>query len=328
MLERIACKFQMVLLPPPSSELTAARQEYLEHGKSYYKGVIGWIDATAKRHGEEIRFVGGTLTDVLTPDTTFTVDAPNRTIRIANHKDLTPIRPDGTIKDLDIISFCPDPSRHEEFMAEIKTKFSEDRRRGFPLPYISVEPTHYHDKGWTQRKERLQFVSTLDVKEVRVLGKEEVVEILSLRFDRINQTISWKSVDPWTAELSDGTKFTILNPIAHMLRYHMRVPSGPKKKDTEPKEYEQGKTASKMELLRKMARAVYEEGLRQGIDYLDETHYAPWLRFIDRMQNDPDKIIRLKAALTGTYWDTIGTAFSRGVGPLKHLQPLATRFTT
>lgn len=304
------------------SELAAVRQEYYQQAGNYYQGVIGWIDATAKMRGEDIRFVGGTLTDVLTPETVFTVDVPNRVIRIGNHKELTPIRPDGTIKDLDIISFCPDPNRHEAFMAEIKTTFSEDRRRGFPLPYISVEPTHYQKHGWSQRKERLQFVSTLDV------GEEEAIAVPSLRFDKIHQTISWGSVEPWTAELSDGTKFAILNPIGHMLRYHMRVPSGPKKKDTDEKDYPSGKRASKMDLLKMMADAVYEEGLRQGIDYYNEDYYAPWLRFINSMQNDPDKIIRLKAKLTGTYWDTIGTVFSHGVGPLKHLQTLATRFTT
>lgn len=297
---------------------------YQENPRTYYRDAIKSIDRLANSEfGINLVFVGGTFTDFINPTTQFTVSSSGRTIQLHNHNDLNPYRKNNTVKDLDAVCFHPDRELTLEFMRTLDVLAKWDKDRGLPVPPISIEPTYFHGRGWPERRDRLQLVSTIDARTASPFLDHDA---LYLKYDKIEQPINWKSVEPWRVVLSDGTSFPTLNPFGHALRYCMRVASGPKMKDRQTHEVD-GFKFSKMSLLMTMAKATHRAGLEAGIDYTGEEYFGSWFEFIRELRDNPDPIIRLKAKAADFFWNTLGTTLSQGVGPAKHLASLATKFT-
>lgn len=266
-----------------------------------YIAAIAQIERVATYLGINHRIVGGTFTDLLNPQTTFSIDPTNHTIAPDGYNQPTMYRADGTVKDVDMISFCP----NQITVSEAK-RLLKDFERQKPFPHISLEPTYY--SHWPRRNRLTQMVSTIDV------DGEDNAATPSLNFGNIHQPISWESVAPWKVVLDNGVSFTILNPYAHGLRYVMRNLSGVKKKDRE-----------KMSILMRMGGQVRQAGLAQEEDYLEL--YRPWIVFIHSMQRADDLVTRLKTKGTRFYWNTVGTSFAHGRGIFKPLASLGDRFT-
>lgn len=292
--------------PPEGREATS--QKYLR--------ALLTIEQICREHELNHRFVGGTLTDLLDPQTEAEIDFFNRTLFLTNYTSPQMHRSDGTIKDVDLICFCSYQAEFTQGSRALKALEKDRRQRKEPFPHISLEPTLF--PSWPERKAALQFVSGLDVDKS---GQ------LYLTFDRIRKPIDWESVRPWTIVLTQhgNASLTILNPFAHALRYAMRVPSGVKKKDKETR-VEEDERYSKMSLLLRLGMEVAREAQKHGYDYRHEL-YRPWIEFIQAMMRSTDFRIRAKRAITGAYWDTVGTAIAHGRGFFKPLAEFGDKLT-
>lgn len=277
-----------------------------------------------QRLGEEYeidhRFVGGTITDLLNSQTAVSFDHKNRVMRLKNYNPPAMFRSsDGTIKDVDLICFCPDLQRFQEFTRQLKEQTNQARIVERPRPHISVEPTFYNPH-WPERKRWRQFVTTFDVDKTGAL---------SLNFGQIHQSISWESVAPWQVKLDrDGVYFTTLNPYAHALCYLLRVPSGIKRKDKEifPDSARPTGRGSKVSLLMNLAHQADIDGKPRGYQYKDG-HYQPWVEYIKKLLKQPDPLTAFKARFTRAYWDGPGEAIAHGRGAFRTLSTLSNRMS-
>lgn len=282
----------------------------------YYIGTILEMERIFKEAGLDHRFVGGTFTDLLSPQTTSAIDVEKRTVSLINSPRPVPRRKDGTTKDIDIVCFGGEKELIERVEEVYRIQMKKERAKGKPFSYVSLEYANRAD--WTPRKRHRQFVTTFDIDENNVL---------SLNFRSINQSISWESVEPWTVNVGEKGSITVLNPYAHALCYALRVPSGVKKKDKETEtvtlENDRLKAYNKMFLIMSLAKRVSEVDLRSGIKYNDKYDpntgltglYRPWIDYINKLLKDPDPVTWGIAKVTKTYWNTIGTRVAHGGFP-------------
>lgn len=225
------------------------------------------------------------------------------------------IRSDGTVKDFDLVAFCEYREVFEDAKQRLKVEEKAHKEKGEPFPNVSIEPTRF--ANWPKRKSVLQFVSGIEVDENNNPY---------FTFDKLKQPVSWQSLAPWRIVLTqhNDTSITTFDPFAHALRYCMRVPSGVKKKDRET-HTENGERFNKMSLLMRFGMMVEAQARQHGQDYRHDL-YKPWFDFIRAMMHDPHLSVSIKRVITKNYWDTVGTAFSHGVGIFKPLADLGDRF--
>lgn len=280
-----------------------AKPDFIELDREFVR-IIRTVEQISNAGCLDHRFVGGVFSNLLNPNTTYEIDPKTSTVVLKDFTRLLMLRPDGTPADLDMISFCPDPKQTQESIGAFMSMIREADRNGKPFPYISLEPTVY--PSWKNRKRPLQLVTTFDV---------DAKGVTSLNYgglSTLSQPIKPESIEPWRVIAGD-LRFTTLNPIALLYCYELRYPSGIKRKDKEkPAGQPNGK--SKLELLGELAEAVQQTGLEAGIDYYGRYH--EWRQYIGRLQHSHDPLIRAKAFITGTYWDTVGTSCSHGSIPL------------
>lgn len=268
-----------------------------------YVQILAGIENYCSQNNLNHRFVGGTLTDLIGPQTEFEIDAAGKTIRLKGSNPQIMMRGDGTVKDVDLVIFSNNRQTYIEarntFAAWARTAKAEN----IPFPQISVEAA-YHP-GWPKRNRLKQFVSAFEVD-----GKGH----LALTFGNVRQQIPHESIEPWTVILENGTRLTTFNPVAHRLCYQLRVPSGIKPKDR-----------NKMPTLLEFAQKTIAAGLVLGINYV--TMYQPWITYIDKLQNHPDPLTKVKGTATKLYWETLGTQVSHGAGPLGRLSRLSDKLS-
>ena len=284
-----------------------------ESNEQYLNAILS-VDRLCKMYDLDHRFVGGTLTDLISPRTKATFDFENRRVHLKDYNQPQMFRADGTIKDMDLVSFRRNSEAFEDGKETLGEKEQGVKKQGLPFPHISIEPIK---TPANPRNPSLQLVSGFESDEH---------QDLFLTFDHIRQKIDRETVKPWRIVLTDdfGVSFVTLNPYAHALRYLMRVPSGMKGKDKELKR-ENGQIYNKMSPYVNLALLFDEAAQAQGIDIT--ALYKPWIDFILKMRDDPSPRIRAKRLATGTYWDTVGTALAHGRGIFEPLSKLGDRFT-
>lgn len=284
-----------------------------DEARAYLEDIHG-IQELCEEWDANHRFVGGTFTDLINPRTKARFDFDANIIYLTNHTPTQLIRSDGTVKDVDIISFIEDPAEFQLIKRKLERLEKAAKSNGGKFPHVSIEPTRF--PNFPPRNPLLQLVSGFEVDENGDLY---------LTYDRIRQKVDWETVEPWDVVLPDNTSFTVLNPYAHALRYLMRVPSGVKGKDKELKR-ENGQTYNKMSPYVNLALLFAEQAqFNYGLDI--DGLYAPWIDFIMEMRYDSSLGMKAKRAVTGTYWDTVGTALAHGKGIFEPIAKLGDRFT-
>lgn len=112
-----------------------------------YRQALLRIEEIANRLGLDHRFVGGTFTDLLNLQTTYSIDAGAKTIRLHHYTPLTPYRSDGTIKDVDMICFTP----YRDDIRTAKRIFARmekaTKKNDEPFPHVALEETQYASWG-------------------------------------------------------------------------------------------------------------------------------------------------------------------------------------
>lgn len=295
----------------------SALEETHKLEKRRYLEILGQIEQYCQEMGLNHRFVGGTFTDFIGPNTEFKIDTEIKRIQLIHSNGSTMTRTDKTIKDVDLVVFNPDRNKFLEAKEEFRSWRLEAQKNGLPYPNISAEAAWH--PGWPERKKLGQMVSVFEFDEN---GQPYLV------FGSIKQPISPESLDPWEVIIEDGASITTFNPIGHLECYHLRNPSGIKKKDTEPIGSYDGagkKPYSKLDLLERLSEEVAEEGKKRGVDF--EKIFNDWIVYARALQHDPDLLIRSKAVMLRAYWATIGTPLAHGVGLLRGLSTLSNRFT-
>lgn len=282
--------------------------------EAYCFEVLAKAEEILVEAGVDHRFVGGVIANPITLDTRVVIDPIAKRAELYSHEQLSLVRSDGTVRDIDLIGFSIDRERYTQARIRLREEKKTARSEGLPYPPISIEPTHY--PSWPERSRLRQCVSTIDV---------DARKLLYLTFGGISQEIPWQTMEPWKVVFENGLELTTINPFAIPKRYYMRNPAGLKAKDREPIEYRDGVGYSKIGLLERLAESVREQGVAQSIDYLEA--YKSWDQFLDKLLNNPDPLTRLKAIGTRVYWDTIGTTFAHGRGIFQPLASLGDRFT-
>jgi hypothetical protein len=253
--------------------------------------MISEIETYAKKHQLNHRFVGGvSYGGLVDENTTYEIDVLKRTIRLHHHHPFELLRPDGSIRDIDLIILSQNAREIGSFATFVeKLEMKMKNELGF-IPPISYE-------GVYKKREKppglLDFVTTLHTSDSEYF----------LVFDLVSQAISKATLEPWYVTLDTGLTYTTRNPIADYFAYQCRSPAGIKPKDV-----------TKIIHLSKLFKAVLAEGAIQGIDYMDENHYGTWQEFIDKLERSTVPSVQRKRAITRWYWSTLGTAFSHGRG--------------
>lgn len=253
------------------------------------------------------RFVGGvSYGGLVSETTTYRINASQKTIELFGHNPLSLVRTDGTIRDIDVILFCPKRKSMQNLRNYITTLEKKAAKEHIPFPVIAMENAIYEPEI---RNTTAQFVTAIEV------TKQNDVY---LTFDDITQKICWQSLEPWTVILEDNTKFTTRNPIADYCAYHIRAPGGIKPKDQE-----------KLKWLKKLSEAVTQEGkmLVPPVDYGSEVYFSSWREYMRKLDGTTHARIRLKKWLLSLYWKTIGTTFAHGKGFLRYLLVFSNQFT-
>lgn len=282
-------------------------------GESYYIDVVARLEEVFGASGVEHRFVGGVIANPVNLHTIVSVNLPQRTADFRNFSQLSLIRGDNSVRDIDAIGFSTDQATYAEARARVKEEAGKAKTKGLPYPPVSIEATSY--PGWPRRNKLLQFVSTLDVDEAGVLG---------LNFGEVNQPTPWETFEPWHASFGQ-LRIKSINPYGIYLRYFMRNASGLKKKDREPVEFEGEIGYSKVDLLTRISDQVQAQAGEFNMDYF--AGYESWREFIRKLKEEPDPLTWSKAFATKLYWNTVGTAFAHGAGIFKPLAHLGDRFT-
>ena len=251
------------------------------------------IEEYGKNHAIQHRFVGGvSYGGLLNDSTTCMVDPLNHEVRLKKHNQLTLLREDGTVRDIDLIFFTQNQTeirKLKEFIKELKWK---TRSQISFTPSISVEGMRtFNDKD--KRGQFFQYVTEIGIKNNQYY----------LLFDEIKEKISAESLEPWTVVLENGTRYTTRNPIADYYAYQFRSPSGVKQKDIE-----------KVKHLKKLAAEVVREGLKHSIGYNSKQYYQPWSNYINKLQKSTLPAVLSKRAILAWYWQTLGTPLAHGKG--------------
>jgi len=196
------------------------------HGQRYL-GIISEFEDYSREHKLQHLYVGGAIADFEGKDTQVTFDHENMRVYLINHPEPSMIRSDGTVKDMDIILMTRDQEKIKAAREYFAQKAAEAKQLGLPYPQVSIESIYYPEGP--NRKAWKQFVSAQEVDE-----QDNISYVLG----ETSQQIPWETMAPWTYVLEDGTEITGRNPVAQAIAYSLRVPSGVKKKDLEPKEFE------------------------------------------------------------------------------------------
>lgn len=298
-------------IPQAFSPLPEKRED-----KDWYITILSEVENYCHENNLEHRFVGGTLTDLIGPQTSFDIDIKNRTIRMKNHQQPTLKRKNGTIKDVDLVLFTSDHDAYIRAKKQFIFWQEQARRQNIPFPLISVEAARHAD--WPKRSKLKQFVTAFEAREDSKLY---------LAFGNLEQEIGLDTVDGWNVVLDDGTLFTTFHPYAHALSYLLRMPSGLKPKDKKIIGEDEHGTYSKYDLVSNLAKLTFKAGEQSGIDYWQM--FQSWMNYAKKLLGNPDLPTFIKAGITEWYWNTtIGTDLSQGAGPLGSLvAPLSNQFS-
>lgn len=253
------------------------------------------------------RFVGGvSYGGLLNKHTTYTIDIAEKTVRLSLHNPLSLMRIDGTIRDIDLIIFCPAKKESSHLKNYIYEMESIAAKAHTPFPVVSIENAIYEPEI---RNTTAQFVTAIEITKHNDLF---------LTFDDITQRISWESLEPWQVILEDGTSFTTRNPIADYYAYQVRAPGGIKPKDRE-----------KIKWLKKLSESVIDEGKKYEptTDYTSDMYYGSWKEYMKRLDGTSHVRIRIKKFLLALYWHTIGTTLAHGKGLLRYILVFSNQFT-
>src|SRR3989338_10182152 len=171
--------------------------------------VLLQVQRLAERYHLDHRFVGGTISDLLAPETTFDIDPTNNVIRLEQYRDPCLIRPsDRTVSDIDLVVFTPFSANVLSFREELK-QYRHQQRLPFDFPHVGIGRTRYPESG--RRFSPLQLTSGIDADNEGnihfVLGSVRV-------------PIDGRSVAPWEYRFGDNV-VTGFGPLQHYYRYKM-----------------------------------------------------------------------------------------------------------
>jgi len=262
---------------------------------SIMEDMIVDLQTFAKENAINHRFVGGiSYGGLLNDKTTYEIDVLKREVRLKKHNQLTLLRNDGTVRDIDLIFLTQNQTKItklKEYVRELKWK---TRNKISFTPSISIEGVR-QIAGKQTTGQFFQYVTEIGVKKGQYY----------LMFDEIKEKISPDSLEPWTVILEDGVSYTTRNPLADYYAYQFRSPSGVKQKDVD-----------KVKLLKKLSAQVLKEGAKKSIPYNSKQYYQPWQQYIRKLQRSTLPAVLSKRAILAWYWQTIGTSFSHGKGVL------------
>lgn len=266
-----------------------------------YLGLLGAIRDRLDSYGFPYVFVGGVISSQIRPETQIGLVYPeSRTFSLYNAIPPLVKRENGSVRDVDIVALCPYQDYFGDARADLKRNF-----RGVP---ISIEGIRY--PYWPERKKLTQFVVGTDADG---MGR------LFLAFDDIKIEVDPETLAPWGLITEYGT-IPVFNPVTHLFRYLVRVPSGLKPKDKE-----------KRDLLSSVAwdfidKTVPEEEVPNFFQ-----QYDSWSQFLKRLIGpDEERAVwtSLKIWITRTYWNTVGEFVSNGRGGLsRFVGKLSDRFS-
>lgn len=251
--------------------------------------IIQELEIFYKKNNIDHRFVGGvSFGGLLNENTTWEINMQKRIIYLHSPNLLNSQRPDGTLKDIDLIILSK-PTKYK-------------------LPTTHYETSIEYAIFYPQKINSLfQFVTSIYVDNN---NKPYLV------FGNIQQEISWKSLEPWNVVVNKRTSYTVRNPIADYFAYQFRSPSGPKPKDV-----------IKLKLLEKLKDDVIKEGRKNKLQYMAQEYYLPWKEFITKIQTSNDRNIQIKRSFMKLYWSTIGEYLAHGKGVTKYLSKFSNKFT-
>lgn len=276
-----------------------------------YKNILVKTENYCVTTGADHRFVGGTIADLLSPNTNISVDPERQMVILKNYPPLTVLRPDGSVKDIDVIFFTKSFAVFQTARQDFASWQKEAKRNSVPFPAISAEAArHPH---WSPRNSLRQFVTAWEI---------DSNNIPSLNFGSVHQPINPLTIEPWTYKLEDDQiKLTGLNPFGFALCYVLRVPSGVKMKEKHIDEYVRGykddgtpvmAKFNKMSLVMGLAAQTHRESQNYSRDL--KARHKEWIDYIHSLQYTDDSSIRLKAAVTDWYWRHLGTKIAHGKG--------------
>lgn len=269
-----------------------------KHHKLYpsiMEEMIVELESFGKENSINHRFVGGiSYGGLLNEKTSYEIDVLKREIKLKRHNQLTLLRDDGTVRDIDLIFLTQNQTKIlklKEYVRELKWK---TRNKISFTPSISIEGVRLiEDKQ--KSGQFFQYVTEIGIKNSQYY----------LMFDEIKEKISPNSLESWAVVLENGVSYTTRNPLADYYAYQFRSPSGIKQKDVE-----------KVKLLKKLSVQVIKEGVKNSILFNSKQYYQPWQQYIRRLQRSTLPAVLSKRAILAWYWQTIGTSFSHGKGAL------------
>lgn len=191
--------------------------------------------------------VGGLVTDALLDERTV-IDSDNRTVIVDNDSIVPTVRPNGTMKDIDMLAFTPCVDSVHESLGEVRHRLREH----FPQTSVSLSgyETEHNDT-------RLQIVA-------RTVVHDE--ETLCLSMGSVRQEIPAAHLeDTWRLAYRD-MELSVLHPVAHLMSYRARSLAGVRPKD-----------ARKVGLL--------DQRLRAEIAADEYAQFIPWEAFSSSVQD-------------------------------------------
>lgn len=262
------------------------------------------INQKFSSYGFPYVYVGGVVSSRVGPETSLgRVNTISQSYSLEHEVPYNPIRKDGTVRDVDVVAFCPDLQRFETAKREMQ--------EAFPDVPISIEGIRYPD--WPERKKWKQFVVGNDVDEE---GK------FLFAFDDVKVKAPKEAFDIWNLHTADGLSLPVFSPATHAMRYLVRVPSGLKPKD------DGVKFASLMRLADEFTTYIGELDPVHDGEYFNQV-YGPWLDFLELCQEvSPATFTGAKVKIDALWWNTIGERLANGNGPMgKILARLGSSFS-
>jgi len=278
-----------------------------------YRNVLAKTEKFCTILGVDHRFVGGTIADLISPETQIKIDIDCRKVSLTNYPLLEMTRTDGSIKDIDTIFFTKDLETFRFARLSFASWQNTARESGVKIPVVSAEAANH--PNWPPKNKLKQFVTSWEV---------DSDNNPSLNFGSIKKIIQPQSIEPWTYRLEeDDLELTGLNPLGFALCYVLRSPSGVKTKDKTITDYEKvgsnGDASvkgrySRMSLVMGFANQACREVQQSGVNLKD--FHREWFDYIRELRCTNDPVIRAKAAITDWYWKHLGTDVAHGVGAL------------
>jgi len=136
------------------------------------------------------RFVGGSISDFLGPQTKFKIDSKTKTVSLVDPNIVTLSREDSTIKDIDLLVF----TNNEEAVKDARAVFDDWAKKAKEedaiFPRISIKPARY--PGWPKQGRVKEFMNSF-LAEVKVDDDGQ----LNAVYCNVSQEIPWETVQPW-----------------------------------------------------------------------------------------------------------------------------------